>query len=83
MQQYYTSLEIENERYIGVVHNSANNIVEYRTKPHTSQMQAMLEVQNHLKSKQPTEGSITQQQIITNSVIYHTPAPQPKRCCGR
>lgn len=82
MQQYYTSIEIDNGRYIGVVYSSSNNAIEYRTKSYSSQVQAMMEVTEYLKNKQAP--SDTKQEIITNSTTYH-PVPQaPRRgCCGR
>lgn len=87
MQQYYTSIEIDNGRYIGVVYNSSNNVIEYRSKSCSSQMQAMMDITEYLKTKQPSNQTgpevKQQQQIITNSTTYH-PTPQvPRKCCGR
>ena len=82
MQQYYTALENNNGRYTGVVFNSSNNSVEFRSKSHSSQIQAMFEVQNYLKTKQ-TEQTNSSPQVITNSINYTTSVPAPRRCCGR
>jgi len=81
MQQYYTAIEIENGRYIGIVHNSGNNSVVYRTKPYLSQIQAIMDITEHLKTKKPNTTS--QSNTISNTVQYQ-PAPQAgRRCCGR
>lgn len=82
MQQFYTSIETENGRYIGVVYNSNNNVVEYRTKAYSGQMQALMDVSDYLKKKENPTNS--KQQIITNTAVYKPVDPsQPRRCCGR
>lgn len=83
MQQYYTSIEVNNDGYVGVVYNSNNNISEYRTKPHPSQLQAMMEITDFLKTKTAPLPTQNNQNIITNSAKFH-PTPQAaRRCCGR
>jgi hypothetical protein len=82
MQQYYTSIEVDNNGYIGVVYNTTNNGVEYRTNPHTSQLQAVMDVTNFLKTKKPSSTQ-NNPNIILNTAQLN-PVPQPgKRCCGR
>lgn len=81
MQQYYTSIENNDGRYTAIVHNSSNNAEEYRSKSYHSQIQAMMDVTEYLKTKQSPNQP--KQQIITNTAVYR-PAPQaPRRCCGR
>lgn len=90
--QYYTALENTNGRYTGIVYNSINNSVEYRSNSHSDQIQAMLEVQNFLKEKQISNEGKARQQILTSSKTYGTPGPissnretptTTRKCCGR
>jgi len=80
MRNYYTSINLENNEYIGSVHNSTNNIVVYRSKPYPSQMQAMMDVNTYIHTEQP---SITEQQTQTSTPQPQASQPMIRRCCGR
>jgi len=85
MQQYYTSIEVNNDGYIGTVYNSNSNISEYRTKPYPSQLQAMMDITDFLKTKTAPAPSNLEKNtnVITNTAQLHS-TPQPaRRCCGR
>jgi len=83
MQQYYTSIEVNDDGYVGIVYNSNNNVSEYRTKPHPSQLQAMMEITDFLKTKTAPPPVQSNSNVIKNTANFH-PTPQPtRRCCGR
>lgn len=85
MKQYYTSIETDNGRYVGIIYSSSNNEVLYRSAPYHTQAQATLDITQYLRTQEPpTKNTLQKPETSTvQSGTYH-PAPQrPHRCCGR
>lgn len=88
MAQYFTSIEVIDGTFVGVAYNSTTNKEIYRSSPYRSQLQALMDVTEFLKTQTPSNpanirANTPQQQTITNTATLH-PAPQvPGRCCGR
>ena len=83
MKKYYTSINLVDNRYIGTVFDSNNNQEVYKSKPYSSQLQAVQDITNFLTGQQTQLNSNTSRQVITNTTT-HVPAPStPRRCCGR
>lgn len=90
MAKYYTSIEISDNGYVGIVYNQGNQQV-YKTLSYPSQSQVTKDINNFLKSgkasqEQPTVPSTS----TTPSTIQNTIRMQPStrftrtgRCCGR
>jgi len=86
MNNYYTSVEIVNEMFIGTIFNSKTNQPLYKTKPYTHRSQATQDIYNYLKTeKPPTSDPSPKPQTITNKVVHPSgiPTPTHRRCCGR
>jgi len=80
MKQHYTSIEIVNGRYVGIVYNPNNNEAIYKSQPYHTQAEATLDVTEYLKTQIPTTKNV----IPTSAPAAIHPAPQrPHKCCGR
>lgn len=79
MKKYYTTIDLQDGKFVGTVFSSSTNQEVYKTKPYSSQIQAVQDITGYLTGQQNTP------QTITNTAS-HVPAPAPVtrgRCCGR
>lgn len=85
MKKYFTSLNLENNKFVGSLHDPDTNKVVFKTKPHNSQSQVTAEINEYLtnlsSNKMRTEN--TQQTIVNTSIQTGIRGALPKRCCGR
>jgi len=80
MQNYYTSIEVEKDGFIGVLYEKNTNRVLHKTQKYYSQSQAVKDVNNYIVSQQ----SVTDQAATLNTIkMQPSPFGGPKRCCGR
>ena len=86
MKNYYTSINLEEGKFVGTVNDSTNNNTIYKTKPYNTQSQVVQDINTWLTtSASPTtdpQPQAPQHQTIINTV-NRLPATGGKRCCGR
>ena len=94
MKNFFTSIERNNDSYIGVVHNTANNQPVYRTAEYSSHVEAIKDINAYLQGdggasapQQYVVNTSTQQQVnpvepVTAPGVQASAEP-PRRCCGR
>ena len=76
MQNYFTNINLVNNKFVGSVFNSNNNLEVFKTKEYDNQSEALQEINEHLQTLlpsnniQPTTNRITQTQVFG-------------KCCGR
>jgi uncharacterized protein YhbP (UPF0306 family) len=79
MKNYYTTLDIDNNSYIGRVFDSSNNQLLYTTAAHNTQRNAMQELDSFIDGTANNQTiSLTQ----TKAVEFNETLPR-RRCCGR
>jgi hypothetical protein len=85
MEQYYTSIEISNSKYIGIVFSKNNNEKIYQTKEYASQIQAVQDLNIFLKTKVEPKSSLPPgtTHTIFNAVKTQRSSGTTGRCCGR
>lgn len=85
MKKYFTSLDLENNKFVGSLHDPDTNKVIFKTKPHNSQSQVTAEINEHLTSLNTSENRTnnTQQTIVNTSIQTGIRGVLPRRCCGR
>jgi mevalonate pyrophosphate decarboxylase len=79
MNSYFSTISLENGRFVGTVYNSSTNQEVYKTQPHPSQILANRDVNNFIKTAQvntPSTNAITSPSTPPTTVT-------PRRCCGR
>jgi hypothetical protein len=80
MSQFFTTLEKNGSKFIGVIHDANTHQVLHRTNEQDTQEQALNDV-NHFVSANKV---ITTSESITtapSTPIVHN--PPPRKCCGR
>ena len=83
MKKYFTSINIIEEKYVGTVFDQNTNQEVYKSKPYTSQSQALQDVNTFLvTSKPPTKDPVPNTIINTTTQVAGAPSG-PRRCCGR
>ncbi len=83
MKKYFTSINIIDEKYIGTVFDQNTNQEVYKSKPYTSQSQAIQDVNTFLvTSKPPTKDPVPNTIVNTATPVPGAPSGQ-RRCCGR
>jgi hypothetical protein len=87
MKKYYTSLNLEDGKFVGTVFESVSNNMVYKTKPYTSQTQVVQDINTYLATSAPpvTEPQTqpVQHQTIINTVDRLPATGTTRRCCGR
>ena len=82
MKKYFTTLNLENDKFVGMVHDPDTNAVVYKTKSYSSQSQVTAEINEHLTNLKTSISN--KPQTITNTTTYHNvPVSRGGRCCGR
>jgi len=82
--KYYTSLNIENNQYIGRVYLTNNNQLVYTSKPYNSQEQAITDIRTYVITSAPPATDLEQLPTpIVNTTKYTAPVVHGRRCCGR
>lgn len=75
MKHYYTSLEINNDGYVGAIYDSNTNQPVYRTQKYSTQQEANKDLTTYLQTNNaPVKG-----ESITDSI----PKFKRRPCCGR
>ena len=83
MKNYYTSINLEEGRFVGTIFDRNTNLEIYKTKPYASQSQALQDANIYLTtSKPPTKDPAPQTIVNTSTHIPGAPGGQ-RRCCGR
>lgn len=82
MKNYFTTLQVSNNTYIGEVYDKTNNQLLYTTKPYLTQRQAVQEMDFFI------DGTVTNDVVTINKPevpVQSTLPPKtaPRRCCGR
>jgi hypothetical protein len=75
MKHYYTSLEINNDGYVGAIYDSNTNQPIYKTQNHTTQQDANKDLTTYLQ----TNNAPSKQESITDTI----PKFKRRACCGR
>jgi hypothetical protein len=84
MKQYFTTLDLIDEKYIGTVYSSATNQAVYKTAPHFTQSQAVQDINNFLAGGSETKKEITSETITNTTSFKPIEGRAPTRkCCGR
>jgi hypothetical protein len=87
MKNYYTSINLEEGKFVGTVHESSNNNVLYKTKLYNTQSQVVQDINTWLTtSASPTtdpQPKAPQHQTIINTVNRLPATGGNRRCCGR
>jgi len=87
---YYTSVEFENEQYVGRVYVSNTNQLVYTSKGYNTLEQAAKDARTFVIKGAPTvnpeslETTVQPKKTITNIATYKFDSSRPSgRCCGR
>jgi hypothetical protein len=84
MNKYYTSINSENNQFVGIVYNSENNQQVYKTQPHNSQLKAVQEINSFLQNKTGISPTLPSRPIeITNTIQPVMVSGGTRKCCGR
>ena len=93
MNNYFTSIENIDDKFIGSVHDANTNQIIFRTTgAHSTPSDAIVEVNNFLQLQSPNtitgdslQMPVTQQQQQEASapVQNNVQVEPPRRCCGR
>lgn len=85
MKKYFTSLDLEDGKFVGLLHDPDTNQVVYKTKKHNSQAQVTSEINEYitkLRSNQTPATQPVRETIVTTT--YRQLSNQLKGgCCGR
>jgi hypothetical protein len=84
MKNYFTSLDLEEGKYVGSVYDPNTNQIVYKTKGYNSQSQVTSDINEYLTKLKPLENKIEPVgQTIVNTTVYKPSTSYQKRCCGR
>lgn len=85
MKKYFTSLDLENNKFVGSLHDPDTNKVIFKTKPYNSQSQVTADINQYLTNLKSDENRTqpTQETIVNTSVQMGIRGALPRRCCGR
>lgn len=85
MNNYFTSIENVNDKFVGSVHDANTNQLVFRSsQPHNTPAEAIVEVNNFLQqSSLPSTQTQTNQPSISPVSQPEAVTPPPQRCCGR
>ena len=85
MKKYFTSLDLEDGKFIGSLHDPDSNKVIYKTKGYNSQHQVTSDINEYLTKLKNSETKVTPHQphTIVNTINYQSVATKGGRCCGR
>jgi hypothetical protein len=87
--KYYTTTDIENNKFIGKVYTSNTNQLVYTSKPYNTREQAMSDVRTYIITSAPPTTEPLPPKTITSTTTYtaHMPVKSDpgtsRRCCGR
>lgn len=79
MSNFFSTISLDNGRFVGTVYNSSTNQEVYKTQAYPSQILANRDVNNFIKTAQVNTPT-------TNAISGPTTTPTavtPRRCCGR
>jgi hypothetical protein len=80
MQNFYTSIEVQDDGYVGILFEKNTNRELYKTQKYFSQSQAIKDINNYITTSQ----SANEQTTIINSInMQPFKAPKSSRCCGQ
>jgi hypothetical protein len=83
MKKYFTSLDLEGDKFVGSLHDPETNQVIYKTKAYNSQSQVTSEINEYLTKINPITNKIEPTRgTIVNTAIYKTVRTNATRCCG-
>ncbi len=80
MSQFFTTLEKNESKFIGVVHDANTHQVLFRTTEQDTQELALNEVNLFISSSDKATSAINETTVPEESVVV---LPPPRRCCGR
>ena len=87
MKNYYTSINLEEGKFVGTVYDSLNNKQLYKSKPYNSQSQVVQDINTFLTTSAPPttepQPQTPQHQTIINTVNRLPATGGNRRCCGR
>lgn len=86
MSQYYTSIDLVNNKFVGRVYNQLTNALEYESEGFDAQSSAINDITNFVnKNKTPTLPPTHQPGRVISNTIHLQPTGPVKsgRCCGR
>jgi len=79
MQNYFTTVEVADNSFVGILYEKNTNREIYKTQKYNSQTQAIKDINDYIFSQQST----TQQVQTLNTIKMQPVAGVPRRCCGR
>ncbi len=90
MSNYYTTIEKQNNMFIGSVFVESSNQLVFQTQHYPSQTQVLADINTFITTNKPPEVPSVPNHVptrtITNTVKSGTNVPLPTvrgRCCGR
>jgi hypothetical protein len=87
MKNYYTSINLEEGRFVGTVYDSLTNKDLYKTKSYNTQSQVVQDINTFLTTSAPptTEPrpQTPQSRTIINTVNHLPATGGNTKCCGR
>ena len=84
MKKYFTSLDLEEGKFVGSLHDPDTNKVIYKTKAYNSQHQVTSDINEYLTNLKTDEVKIAPKQAhtVVNTVNYQSVSTRTGRCCG-
>lgn len=84
MKKYFTSLDLEEGKYVGSLYDPDTNQTIYKTKGYNSQSQVTSDINEYLSKLKSSENKIQPSgQTILNTTVYKTAMSTKRSCCGR
>lgn len=83
MKKYFTTLDSEDGKFVGMLHDPDTNQVVYKTKPYSSQSQVTSDINQHITQLKMSHQQPQQSQTIVNTVRQQTFQMPKRTCCGR
>lgn len=85
--KYFTTVIIENNRYVGRVYEASTNNLVYSSKDYNSQEQAIADVRTFIITSSPPATDPTPPKTVLSTSNYTSTkpviSPGTRRCCGR
>ena len=85
MKKYFTSLDLENNKFVGSLHDPDTNNVIYKTKSYNSQSQVTADINQYLTNLKTNENRTqpAQETIVNTAVQLNIRGNLPRKCCNR
>jgi len=83
MINYYTVIDIVNNKFVGMVFNQNNNEKVYQTQEYDIQSRAINDVNAYLQGKNSIPPTPSNTYVNTIQQAVPTTMPRTGRCCGR